>query len=68
MVTVVEEPQITSEHERKPKKNPNQAHVLLLLLTGRNLRLKHSFVDLKTDHVLKDKTVDEEKGSKFSRI
>lgn len=61
MVTVVEEPQTTSEHERKPKKTQIK-RTYFITVNGKKFKVEHSFVDLKTDHVLKDKTVDEEKG------
>ncbi len=61
MVTVVEEHQATSEHDRKPKKTQIK-RTYFITVNGKKFKVEHSFVDLKTDQILKDKTVDEEKG------
>jgi predicted RNA-binding protein len=61
VVSVVEEPQTESEKSRKPKKNQIK-RTYFITVNGKKFKVEHSFVDLKTDHVLKDKTVDDEKG------
>jgi predicted RNA-binding protein len=61
VVCVVEEPQPESEKSRKPKKNQIK-RTYFITVNGKKFKVEHSFVDLKTDHVLKDKTVDDEKG------
>lgn len=61
IVTVVEEPQPTSGHERKPKKTQIK-RTYFIMVNGKKFKVEHSFADLKTDQILKDKTVDEEKG------
>ncbi|HVS88235.1 MAG TPA: ATP-binding protein [Candidatus Acidoferrum sp.] len=61
IVTVVEEPQLTSEQGRKPKKTQIK-RTYFITVNGKKFKVEHSFVDLKTDQILKDKTVDEEKG------
>jgi hypothetical protein len=61
MVTVVEEHVATSEHDRKPKKTQIK-RTYFITVNGKKFKVEHSFVDLKTDQILKDKIVDEEKG------
>jgi hypothetical protein len=61
VVTVVEEPESDTPHDRKPKKTQIK-RTYYITVNGKKFKVEHSFVDLKTEHVLKDKTVDEEKG------
>jgi len=61
MVTVVEEPQTNTPHDRKPKRTQIK-RTYFITVNGKRFKVEHSFADLKTDQVLKDKTVDEEKG------
>jgi hypothetical protein len=61
IVTVEEEPQPTAGQDRKPKKTQIR-RTYFIMVNGKKFKVEHSFVDLKTDQILKDKTVDEEKG------
>jgi len=61
VVTVVEEPQVGIDRSRKPKKS-HIRRTYFITVNGKKFKVEHSFVDLKTEHVLKDKSVDEEKG------
>jgi hypothetical protein len=61
IVSCVEEPQISNDRSRKPKKTHTK-RTYFITVNGKKFKVEHSFVDLKTDHVLKDKSVDEEKG------
>lgn len=61
VVTVVEQPQETPDHDRKPKKTQIK-RTYFVTVNGKKFKVEHTFADLKTDSVLKDKSVDEEKG------
>lgn len=61
VVTIEEEPILQDEQNRKPKKNQVR-RTYYVTVNGKKFRVSHSFVDLKTDEVLKDKNVDEETG------
>jgi hypothetical protein len=61
VVTCIEEEPTTSDRGRKPKKT-HVSRTYYLRVNGTRFRVNHSFVDLKTDGVLKDKSVDEDKG------
>jgi hypothetical protein len=61
VVSIVEEPEISSDRTRKPKKSQIK-RTYYIMVNGKKFKVQHTFVDLKTDHVLKDKMIDEEKG------
>jgi len=61
MVTIEEEPIPQNEHERKPRKS-HIKKTYYITVNGKRFKVDHSFVDLKTDDVLKDKNIDEETG------
>ncbi|HBB43984.1 MAG: hypothetical protein UW27_C0002G0088 [Parcubacteria group bacterium GW2011_GWA1_44_13] len=61
VVTIEEEPVPQDEQNRKPKKNQIRK-VYYVTINGKKFKVDHSFVDLKTDDVLKDKDVDDQKG------
>jgi hypothetical protein len=61
VVTIEEEPVPAEERVRKPKKTHTR-RAYFIWVYGKKFRVEHSFVDLKTEDVLKDKSVDEEKG------
>lgn len=61
VVTIEEEPIPQDEQTRKPKKNQVRK-TYYITVNGKKFRVTHSFVDLKTDEVLKDKNVDDEIG------
>ena len=61
MVTIEEDPVPQDKNERRP----NKSHIrktYYITVNGKKFKVLHSFVDLKTDDVLKDKNVDEETG------
>ncbi len=61
IVSIEEEPIPADEQIRRPKKNHiKKAH--FIWVDGKKFKVEHSFVDLKTDGVLKDKNVDENTG------
>lgn len=61
IVTIEEEPESTDNQERKPKKtHPRRTY--FIWVDGKKFKVEHSFVDLKTEDVLKDKNVDEITG------
>ena len=61
VVTIEEEPIPQNENGRKPKKS-HIKKTYFITVNGKRFKVDHSFVDLKTDDVLKDKNVDEETG------
>ncbi len=61
MVTIEEEPVPQDEGHRKAKKSHTQK-TYYITVNGKKFKVDHSFVDLKTDDVLKDKDVDEKTG------
>lgn len=61
VVTFVEDAPSTPERGRKPKKTQVK-RTYYITVNGTKFRVDHSFADLKTDSILKDKDVDEEKG------
>lgn len=61
VVSIEEEPIPNNEHSRKPKKN-HIRKAYFIWVDGKKFKVEHSFVDLKTDDVLKDKNVDENTG------
>lgn len=63
-VVTIEEVSESEEHEernRRPKKT-HQRKTYYLTINGKRFKVEHSFVDLKTEDVLKDKAVDEHNG------
>lgn len=63
VVTIEETPITQDENTRKPKKYQTQK-TYYIMVNGKKFKVSHDFVDLKTDEVLKDKTVDDENGIK----
>src|SRR3989344_3534571 len=61
IVTIEEEPVPTDDRTRRPKKTHTRK-TYFIWVDGKKFRLEHSFVDLKTEDVLKDKNVDEVTG------
>jgi hypothetical protein len=61
VVTCVEETTPPSERGRKPKRH-HVRRTYFVTINGKKFKVDHSFVDLKTEDVLKDKSIDEEKG------
>jgi len=61
IVTCVEERVPSGEKGRKPKKHHTR-RTYYITIHGTKFKVEHSFVDLKTDSVLRDKTIDAEKG------
>ena len=61
IVNIEIEPEPTGDRTRKPKKL-QQRKVYYIWVQGKRFRIQHSFADLKTDEVLKDKTVDDVAG------
>lgn len=61
VVTIEEEPVPQNGHERKSKKHHTKK-TYYITVNGKKFKIDHSFVDLKTEDVLKDKNIDEEKG------
>lgn len=61
VVTIEEEPIPHDEHSRKPKKSHTK-RTYYITVNGKRFKVDHSFADLKTDDVLKDKNVDEQIG------
>lgn len=61
VVSIEEEPVPTDDQIRKPKKNHTRRRYFIWV-NGKKFRVEHSFVDLKTEDVLKDKNVDETNG------
>jgi hypothetical protein len=61
VISVVEEPQSTSDRSRKPKKHQIK-RTYFVMVNGKKFKVDHSFADLKTEQVMKDKTIDDEKG------
>lgn len=61
IITVVEQDDPSKEKDRKPRK----AHIrktYFITISGKKFKIEHSFVDLKTDEVLKDKHIDNDSG------
>lgn len=61
MVSVEEHPMETDSKTRRP----NKTHVkrtYYITINGKRFKVHHDFVDLKTEDVLKDKTIDKESG------
>jgi len=61
VVTIIEQPEKRDERGRKPKKTHTRK-TYFITINGKKFKVEHSFVDLKTDDILKDKTIDEESG------
>jgi len=61
VVTIEEEPIPRDEQNRKPRKNQIRKNYYVMI-NGKKFKVDHSFVDLKTDDVLKDKDVNDETG------
>ncbi|MFI5420139.1 MAG: ATP-binding protein [Nitrososphaerales archaeon] len=61
VVTYIEEQIPASDRSRKPK-TTHLKKTYFIIVNGTKFKVDHSFVDLKTEFVLKDKIVDEEKG------
>jgi hypothetical protein len=61
VVTSVVEDSTGPDRERKPKKTHGN-RTYYLTVNGTKFKVVHSFADLKTDSVLKDKSVDEQTG------
>ncbi len=61
IVVVEEEPVPIDERTRKPKKIQTR-RTYFIWVNGKRFRVEHSFVDLKTEDVLKDKSVDDVTG------
>lgn len=61
IVTIEEETIPKDEKNRKPKKNQVRK-TYYVMINGKKFKVDHSFVDLKTDDVLKDKDVNDETG------
>jgi len=61
MVTIEEQPAKQNEKTRNGKKtHPRKTYSITI--NGKKFKLEHSFVDLKTEDVLKDKDVDKDSG------
>jgi hypothetical protein len=61
VVVIEDEPIPTDERGRKPKKVQTRK-AYFIWVAGKKFRIEHSFVDLKTEDVMKDKIVDDETG------
>lgn len=61
VVSIEEEPIPTNDQTRKPKKTYTR-RTYFIWVDGKKFKVEHSFVDLKTEDVLKDKNVDETTG------
>jgi hypothetical protein len=61
VVTIEEIPEQKDERNRKPQKT-HQHRTYFIWVDGKKFKVEHSFVDLKTEDVLKDKNVDETTG------
>lgn len=61
VVTIVEHPIDQGKHDRRFKKS-HIRRSYFITVNGKKFKVDHSFVDLKTDDVLKDKTIDEKDG------
>ena len=61
VISIEEEVIPTDEQARKPKKTQTRK-TYFIWIDGKKFKIKHSFVDLKTEDVLKDKDVDEITG------
>ncbi len=61
VVTVEEHLDVFDGKGRKPKKTHTR-RTYFITVNGKKFKVNHSFVDLKTDDVLKDKTVDKDSG------
>lgn len=61
VVTIEEEPILQDKNDRKPKKSHIQ-RTYYITVHGKRFKVEHSFVDLKTEDVLKDKNVGEDTG------
>lgn len=61
VVSIEEEIIPADEHIRKPKKTQTRKNYFIWI-DGKKFKVRHSFVDLKTEDVLKDKDVDETEG------
>ena len=61
MVSMEEEPIPKDERSRKPYKT-HARKTYFIWIDGKKFKVEHSFVDLKTEDVLKDKVVDDETG------
>jgi len=61
VVSIEEEPVSTNDQTRKPKKtHPRKTYSIWV--NGKKFKVEHSFVDLNTENILKDKSVDEITG------
>lgn len=61
VVTIEEEPIPQDKNDRKLKKS-HVRRTYYITVNGKRFKVEHSFVDLKTEDILKDKNVDEETG------
>jgi hypothetical protein len=61
VVSIEEEPVPQDDHQRKGKKHQTK-RTYYITINGKRFKVDHSFVDLKTDTVMKDKTVDDVTG------
>lgn len=61
IVSIEDEPVPVDEQTRKPKKT-HVRRTYFIWVDGKKFRMEHSFVDLKTEDVMKDKSVDEITG------
>jgi hypothetical protein len=61
VVTIETETTQLSQKSRNPKKTHIKKHYYITI-NGQRFKVEHSFVDLKTEDVLKDKVVDEKNG------
>lgn len=61
IISIEEEAIPINEQTRKPKKTQTRK-TYFICVAGKKFRVEHSFIDLKTDDVLKDKNVDETTG------
>lgn len=61
VITIEEEPIPTDEQGRKPKKTQTR-RTYFIWVNGKKFKFDHSFVDLKTEDVMKDKVIDEKTG------
>lgn len=61
MISVVDDQEPADAKERRAKKT-HIRRSYYITVNGKKFKVVHSFVDLKTDNVMKDKSVDEENG------
>jgi hypothetical protein len=61
IITIEDEPIPVDEHDRRPKKTRTRRNYFIWI-NGKKFKFDHSFVDLKTEDVMKDKNVDAQSG------